>query len=158
MLGAQPHEMEACLDTEVPRGGNCRRLGFCATAVLLAATVIVGTSMWPSSRVLQPAQHGLVDGVVLYGRAFAGTYNTGFSTTPLSGPLAKLIDDASDGGHYVGHHAVLEAEKQIKEAMQGDCTNKRYSQCGGGDWWHGPSCCPPGSACERQNQWYSQCI
>jgi hypothetical protein len=37
------------------------------------------------------------------------------------------------------------------------CTNQLYGQCGGSGWT-GATCCPSGSACQSQNQYYSQCV
>jgi mannan endo-1,4-beta-mannosidase len=37
------------------------------------------------------------------------------------------------------------------------CANALYGQCGGSGW-SGATCCPSGSSCQTQNQWYSQCV
>lgn len=34
----------------------------------------------------------------------------------------------------------------------------KYTQCGGGQEWSGPTCCESGSTCTFSNQWYSQCL
>jgi len=36
------------------------------------------------------------------------------------------------------------------------CANKLYDQCGG-QGFKGPTCCPSGSTCKAQSQYYSQC-
>ncbi|KIO21515.1 carbohydrate-binding module family 1 protein [Tulasnella calospora MUT 4182] len=33
----------------------------------------------------------------------------------------------------------------------------RFFQCGG-QGWTGPTCCPPGSTCTYENDWFSQCL
>eukprot|EP00475_Leptophrys_vorax_P021786 TRINITY_DN295_c0_g1_i1.p1 TRINITY_DN295_c0_g1~~TRINITY_DN295_c0_g1_i1.p1 ORF type:complete len:309 (-),score=95.59 TRINITY_DN295_c0_g1_i1:61-987(-) len=39
----------------------------------------------------------------------------------------------------------------------GSCSNKVYDMCGGATYT-GESCCPAGTSCKYQNQWYSQCL
>eukprot|EP00475_Leptophrys_vorax_P041258 TRINITY_DN77820_c0_g1_i1.p2 TRINITY_DN77820_c0_g1~~TRINITY_DN77820_c0_g1_i1.p2 ORF type:complete len:213 (+),score=32.27 TRINITY_DN77820_c0_g1_i1:44-682(+) len=44
---------------------------------------------------------------------------------------------------------------QVSTASQ--CGNCEWGQCGG-QGYAGDSCCPDGSTCQYQNDWYSQCV
>merc|ERR1712217_905012 len=52
--------------------------------------------------------------------------------------------------------AEAEAEAEDDAPPDGGCASL-WDKCGG-EGWTGSSCCPVGSVCRAQSQWYSQCV
>ncbi|RYP26849.1 hypothetical protein DL767_007891 [Monosporascus sp. MG133] len=121
------------------------------TRACLAVDACVGITIWDFTD-----KYSWIPSV-FPGQGAALLYDENFSKKPAWTAVSSVLAAAATGGPAPTTTLTTVTTTTRTGAPAPTCTAAKWAQCGGSGWT-GCTVCAAGSTCQRQNDWYSQCL